>query len=63
MLEMLVALDFVRDYRDRTFEANGLVKPMRPAPTAKRDREATAAPPPATRSNRLAALALRRSAA
>jgi hypothetical protein len=29
MLEMLIALDFVRDYRQKTLEPTGLVKPIR----------------------------------
>ncbi len=65
MLEMLLALDFVREYRQKTFEANGLVRPMRLGGSDERREKARAASPLAARpaGGRLRALVPRRHAA
>lgn len=62
MLELLIALDFVRDYREKTLEPNGLVKPMRLGRSGDRREVAPKASAPEARParGRLGALVPRR---
>jgi hypothetical protein len=65
MLELLIALDFVRDYREKTLEPNGLVKPMRLGRSGDHREVASNASAPEARParRRLGALVPRRHAA